>query len=410
MNELEQRVIKAFREKYGINPSIAAAAPGRVNLIGEHTDYTGGFVLPVAIDREIVIAVVEDGGDTVGGYSIDFGEEASCMTGSYDPNHPSVWFRYIMGVLSELEKTGSAVKGFRFAVGGNVPIGSSLSSSAALEMSVLTAMEGLMGCRMKDVDAALLCQRAENKFVGMNCGIMDQYISRTGRRDHAILIDCTDLSNRAVPLNTPGYSWLVIDSKKRRGLVDSEYNRRRSECEEGLRCAQLVLSGRAIQGIRDITVSDLDILSSSCEETIFRRVKHIVTENDRVLQTVRALEAGDIDAIGNHLYASHKSLRDDFEVSCGELDMIVGILSGIDGVAGARLTGAGFGGCVIALVQDESIAAVRSALEEQYNPASLPDGTRADIWPVRVSDGARLIVGGSLKKDTIVKYSRDTGS
>ena len=395
MNEPFQRVIKTFNDNYGVDPSIVAAAPGRVNLIGEHTDYTGGFVLPVAIDREIVIAVGEGGGERVSGYSIDFGEEASCTTGSYDPGHPSVWFRYIMGVLQELEKTGSTIKGFRFAVGGNVPIGSGLSSSAALEMAVLTALEGLMGFRMDDVDAALLCQRAENTFVGINCGIMDQYISRSGKRDHAILIDCTDLSNRAVPLNTPDFSWLVIDSKKRRGLVDSEYNRRRSECEEGLRCAQSALSGKKIVGIRDITVSDLDTLSDLCDNTIFRRVKHIVTENDRVLLTVRALEDGDIDAIGNNLYASHESLRDDFEVSCKELDTIVDILSGMVGVAGARLTGGGFGGCVIALVNDERIAAVRSALGERYKPAGLPEGTSADIWPVRISDGARIVDRGA---------------
>ncbi|MFC1573957.1 galactokinase [Candidatus Latescibacterota bacterium] len=391
MNSLITKVVDTFNTKWQEKPRIVAAAPGRVNLIGEHTDYTGGFVLPAAIDREIVFAAHECADSVIRGYSIDFDEEASCEIGSYDPGHPSGWFRYVMGVLSELEKTGRTLRGFRFVFGGNVPIGSGLSSSAALELAVLTACEGLMNFRMKDVEAALLCQRAENNFVGMNCGIMDQYISKTGKANHAILIDCTDLSSRAVTLNIPSHTWLVIDSNKRRGLVDSEYNRRRSECEEGLKCAQTVFKGKDIKGLRDITVDDLDMLKASCDDTIFRRVKHIVTENDRVLQTEQALESGDRKAVGTYLYASHESLRDDFEVSCSELDMLVDILSTVDGVSGARLTGAGFGGCVIALVANDSIGAVEAAIEEKYHPESLPKGTKADIWPVKISDGARIV-------------------
>jgi len=391
MNTLQQNVVSAFRVRWASEPAVIATAPGRVNLIGEHTDYTGGFVLPVAINREIIIAAAKTDGNSVTGYSLDFNDEASCTAGIYDPDHPSGWFRYVMGVLSELEKTVYAVSGIRFAVGGDVPIGSGLSSSAAIEMAVLTAIEGLIGFHMDDVEAALLCQRAENDFVGMNCGIMDQYISRTGKRDHAILIDCTDLSNQSVTINIPGYSWLVIDSMKRRGLVDSEYNRRRTECEEGLKTAQSVFPERDIKGLRDITVDDLSKLKNSCDETVFNRVKHIVTENDRVLRMVEALKSGDSYAVGIHLYGSHTSLRDDFEVSCYELDMLVDILSGIEGVSGARLTGAGFGGCVIAFVRDDSIQIVEQAIKNHYHPGSLPTGTQAEIWPIKVSDGARLI-------------------
>ena len=391
MNALITNVVEIFTEKWQEKPHIVSAAPGRVNLIGEHTDYTGGFVLPAAIDREIVMAVRACDEPVIRGYSIDYDEEASCEIGAYDTGHPSGWFRYVMGVLSELEKTGRALRGFRFVFGGNVPIGSGLSSSAALELAVLTAYEGLMDFRMENVEAALLCQRAENNFVGMNCGIMDQYISRSGKANHAILIDCTDLSSRAVTLNIPSHTWLVIDSKKRRGLVDSEYNRRRSECEEGLKCAQNVFKGRDIKGLRDIAVDDLDTLKASCDDTIFRRIKHIVTENDRVLLTEKVLESGDRDAAGKHLYASHASLRDDFEVSCSELDMLVDILSHVDGVSGARLTGAGFGGCVIALVADDSIDAIGATIDAKYRPESLPEGTKAEIWPVKISDGARIV-------------------
>jgi len=391
VNKLGKNVIGTFKERWVSGPEIVASAPGRVNLIGEHTDYTGGLVLPVAIDREIIIAVEKTTENSIVGYSLDFNEEAVCKPGHYDPGHSSGWFRYVMGVLLELKKIGHIAGGFRFTVGGNVPIGSGLSSSAALEMAVLTAMEGLLGFTLSDVDAALLCQRAENDFVGINCGIMDQYISKTGKKDHAILIDCRDLSNRAVTINIPGYSWLVIDSMKRRGLVDSEYNRRRAECEEGLKSTQFAFPERDIGSLRDITVDDLGKIEKSCDTTVFRRVKHVVTENDRVVQTVDALKSGDCDALGNNLYASHVSLRDDFEVSCEELDELVDILAEVDGVSGARMTGGGFGGCVIAFVRNDSIQAVEQAIENAYHPVNLPEGTKAEIWPIKVSDGARII-------------------
>ena len=391
MKELEKKVFDSFKEKFSTEPDVIASAPGRVNLIGEHTDYTGGFVLPVAIDREVVFAVGKVSENTITGYSIDFNEDISIHVGKYDPKHPYLWLRYIMGVLFELERLDMSFEGFNFTVGGNVPIGSGLSSSAAIEMAVCKAMECLLEFKMDDMEAALLCQRAENNFVGMNCGIMDQYISRIGKKDHAILIDCTDLSTKAIKINTPGYSWLVIDSKKRRGLVGSEYNRRRIECKEGVKCSQSFFTERNINSLRDITINDLNGLKNSCDETVFRRVKHVVTENDRVLKTIKALEAVDIELVGKNLYASHASLRDDFEVSCEELDMLVEILSEVNGVSGARLTGAGFGGCVIAFLRDDSIETVEKMITEKYHPKSLSESENAEIWSIKISDGARYI-------------------
>ncbi len=392
MKELVKKVVDSFKEKYSKEPDIIASAPGRVNLIGEHTDYTGGFVLPVAIDREIVFAAGKTQGNKINGFSIDFNEEASIKTGKYDRKHQYSWLRYVMGVLSELERTGREIEDFNFTVGGNIPIGSGLSSSAALEMAVCKTIEGLLEFQMDDMEAALLCQRAENNFVGMNCGIMDQYIARIGKEDHAVKIDCTDLSTQFIKINTPGYSWIVIDSKKRRGLVDSEYNRRRMECEEGVQSSQSTFPERTIDGLRDISIDDLFVLEHSCDATVFRRVKHVVTENERVLKTVEALQDADIDRVGKNLYASHASLRDDFEVSCEELDILIEILSEVDGVSGARLTGAGFGGCVIALLRDNSIKAVETAIAEKYHPASLRVSESAEIWPVKISDGAKIIL------------------
>ncbi len=248
------------------------------------------------------------------------------------------WANYCKGIASLLLQAGVALLGLDMVIACDIPSGGGLSSSAAIEVGY--ALTFLAGCRQGDsmdrVELALLCRQAEHTFAGTPCGIMDQYISRIGRENHAVKIDCTDLSTQAIPINTPGYSWLLIDSNKRRGLVDSEYNRRRKECEEGLKYAQSAFTERNINGLRDISVDDLNVLNKSCDETVFSRVKHIVTENDRVLKTVQALETGDIDAVGKNLYASHVSLRDDFEVSCEELDMLVKILSEVDGTTGTN--------------------------------------------------------------------------
>jgi galactokinase len=293
-----------------------------------------------------------------------------------------------MGVLAELKRIRS-LSGFRFTVGGNVPIGSGLSSSAALEMATCTAMEGLFGFTLEDKEAALLTQRAENVFVGVNCGIMDQFISRTGKAGHAVKIDCTDLSIQRIAINLPGYSWIIIDSRKRRGLVDSEYNNRRKECEEGTARARELFPKRNIMNLRDLSVDDLPALKKVCSKTVFQRVRHAVTENERVRQTIAAFGRKDAEAVGRNLYASHASLRDDFQVSCEELDLLVNILSGSAGVAGARLTGAGFGGCVIALVKSSEQKEIVADVIKQYHPKSLKAGDAPVVWPVEIMDGAK---------------------
>ena len=381
MIELAKRVSDAFRKTWSANPDFVSIAPGRVNLIGEHTDYSGGFVLPIAIDRHIVVAAKRTGNAKILGHSLDFNTTAECPVGDYDPVHPVEWFRYVAGVLCEMERAGYPVPGFCFSVGGDIPIGAGLASSAALEMAVLTMLEGLLGIRLDDREAALLCQRAENDFVGMNCGIMDQFISRKARRDHALLIDCTDLSSEVVNASLPGYSWLVIDSGKRRGLVDSEYNRRRSECEQALAAARALFPDREIRNLRDVSKDALPELKQVCNNRVYRRLRHVITENERVLQAVDALRRQDAGEVGRLLYQSHESLRDDFEVSCRELDDIVEVLSQTAGVAGARLTGAGFGGSVVALVSTDAVREIAKAIE----------GDGVKVFPITIDDGARLL-------------------
>ena len=391
MIELATLVSDSFRKTWSTTPEVVSIAPGRVNLIGEHTDYSGGFVLPVAIDRHIVVATKRTNGSEVTGHSVDFETGAECPVGCYDPEYPVEWFRYAVGVLSELERAGYSVPGFCFSVGGDIPIGAGLASSAALEMAILTAIEGLLGFSMDDREAALLCQRAENNFVGMNCGIMDQFISRKGQRDHALLIDCADLSAEPVDANLPGYSWLVIDSGKRRGLLDSAYNRRRSECERAFGEARTLFPGREIRNLRDISRDALPELKRVCDDNVYRRLRHVITENERVLKVVDALRRQDADTVGRLLYQSHESLRDDFEVSCEELDGIVETLSQTAGVTGARLTGAGFGGSVVALVRIDAVPAIVSAVEKRDSTNATVEETGVRAFPIKIDDGARLL-------------------
>ncbi len=388
MTELAKKVIRSYREMYGSSPEFTATAPGRVNLIGEHTDYTGGFVLPAAINREVVIAAGKTHDRIISGYSLDFDSEASAVAGHYDPEHPMGWFRYVLGVLKELDHSGYTTGGFQFTLGGDVPVGSGLSSSAALETAVLTVMEGMLSFRMDDTEAALLCQRAENRFVGVNCGIMDQLISRAGSKSRALFVDCATLRFQRVPAEIDGTVWIVVDSGRSRGLVDSEYNRRRAECEEAVRFASESFPERQISGLRDLFPEDFTILEKTCPPNVFRRLRHVVSENDRVIRTVEALGNGRPDLAGGLLTASHASLRDDFEVSCAELDLLVSILSSIPGVYGARLTGAGFGGCVLSLAERSALPAIEKAIAEQYNPVDLDRS--AAVWPVEISEGARL--------------------
>jgi galactokinase len=382
------QILESFRETFGGEPDLVASAPGRVNLIGEHVDYMGGLVMPVAIDRQILFAIRRVAGDEISGHSLDFGESVRFRVGAFDPQHPNKWLRYVLGVLRELEQLGIKPGAFQFCVAGNVPQGAGLSSSAALEVATARALLDLLHHPLPGKEVALLGQRAENNFVGMKCGIMDQYISALGIAGHALKIDCANLEYQAVPAAVPGHTWLVIDSGKKRGLVDSEYNQRRSQCEAGLQLLQAKLpKTRQPHGLRALSPEELKEASVGMDAVIVRRLRHIVGENARVERACAALGAGDLAALGASLNASHDSLRDDFQVSCAELDALVDILRRVPGTVGARLTGAGFGGCVIALVRDNALASAVAAVKADYSSG-------ISAWPVRPSDGAKTIFRG----------------
>jgi galactokinase len=364
-----------------------------VNLIGEHTDYNDGYVLPVAIDRSVLVAAAPREDRQVVIHALDFGESVEFSLDDIEYDAAQTWSNYQRGVAYFLEERGTKLPGLNAVVVGDVPIGSGLSSSAAVEVSIAYTWQVLAGFGLGRVELALLCQRAENEFVGMNCGIMDQFVSALGQRDHALLIDCRSLECQPVPLpplappnvggGMGGAAVVVADTLKRRGLVDSEYNTRRRECEEGVRILQRYLP--EVQALRDVSVAQFEAQSSKLKaQNVRRRCRHVIYENERVVRGVAALRAGDLAVFGQLMNESHASLRDDYEVSCPELDILVEAAWKVDGVYGSRMTGAGFGGCTVSLVVEEAIDDFRSQVAAAYEEAT---GIVPQIYVCRAEDG-----------------------
>lgn len=335
MREIEQRAVQAYRNQFLEEPALVVSAPGRVNLIGEHTDYNGGFVLPCAINRRVAMAI---GYGDAQLYSADFRERRTLLR-----KREGSWADYPSGVVSVMKERGYVIPPFRGAFAGDVPLGSGLSSSAAIEAATALALDELLHFRIAKKDLAVLCQRAENTFVGVNSGIMDQYASLLCQAGTALLIDCRSLEAEPVPLDLErvGLTLLVCDTRVSRELGATGYNERRQACE---RAAHTL----GVRELRDAHLQDLEKLSG--EER--KRARHVITENARVLEAVQALQRQDFGAFGRLMYASHRSLRDNYEVSTPELDAFVEIAVQSSAL-GARLTGAGFGGCALALIRSE---------------------------------------------------------
>ncbi len=349
-----------FTKIFGTPPERIVRAPGRVNLIGEHTDYNDGFVLPMAIDREIRIAARQRNDRRVRMVALDFGGKRAefSLDSAIARDDANRWGNYIRGVAWAMQQRGWKLPGLDLAIRGNVPVGSGLSSSAALEVAAAMAFTIVERLEIERVEIARLCQQAENDFVGMRSGIMDQFISALASEGHALLIDCRDLSYRSVPLPC-GASIVVCDTMKRRGLVGSEYNTRRAECEQA---AQLL----GVRALRDATLEQFTRLENEIPPRVAKRARHITTENARVLQAVAAAEKNDLVAFGKLMNESHESLRKDYEVSCAELDTMVEIAREQRGCLGARLTGAGFGGCTVNLVRDNAVDAFVANVAREY--------------------------------------------
>lgn len=335
-----------FERRFGRAP-LMFRAPGRVNLIGEHTDYNDGFVLPAALDLATYVAVAPRADRVIRVHSVNLNAD---FTADLDqPQHPvHGWSDYVVGVALELEKSGHRLKGADMMVMSVLAMGSGLSASAALEASVGYALLSVAGAQIDRLDLAKICQRAENEFVGMRCGIMDQFISCHGVEGCALLLDCRSLEARAVPID-PRARILVCNTMVHHQLAGSEYNSRRRDCETAVALLSQTIDG--VRALRDVSLPELETHGARLPETILKRARHVVTENKRVLDAVAALEAGDFVETGRLMNASHESLRDDYNVSCPELDLMVELSRTAPGVYGARMTGGGFGGCTVSLVE-----------------------------------------------------------
>jgi galactokinase len=371
----------AVAEGYHARVGSIVRAPGRVNLIGEHTDYNDGYVLPVAIDLEVRISLAASGGHSVRLRRSDTDEQAVIDLARLPPPGDS-WHDYVSGTAWAMSAAGLPVTGFDGVVTSTVPIGAGLSSSAALELAAAWALSGNAGPAVTPMELARLAQHAENEHVGVRCGLMDQFASACGVADHALLLDCRSREWRAVPL-PDDVALVVTHTGVPRALGASAYNERRADCEEVVAIISRELA--PVESLRDV---DADLLAAArphLTERAHARAEHVIGENQRVLAFVDALEAGDIDALGPLLAESHASLRDRYEVSCTELDALVDIATSVDGVVGSRMTGAGFGGCTVTLVRPDAITLLRAHIEREY---PMRTGRHARMWTVNSVDGA----------------------
>ena len=360
----------------------AFQAPGRVNLIGEHTDYTGGLVMPAAIDFNTVAVVGPAAGGRSVIHSVDFKKEFEFDASALPEPPKHDWTDYPAGVLWSLRQSGVVAPQFAMTLQGDVPLGAGLSSSASIEVAVAFAALALAGKSMSLTDVALACKKAENGFVGAQSGIMDQYIACCGVKGHALVIDTRDLSSRAVPL--PANARLVIcNSMVKHSHASGEYNKRRAEVDEGSHA--LRAANPKIHELRDATLADLEKARGSMSENAFRRCRHIITENARVEEAAEALAAGDMRRMGQLMYEAHASYRDDFAASCPEADLLVELAAAQPGIIGARLTGGGFGGCTVNLVESAYAEGFRKGIHAAYLERA---GIDADIYLCQAAGGA----------------------
>lgn len=352
-----------FQQYYGREPRLFRA-PGRVNLMGEHTDYNGGFVLPMAINREVGVGVAARDDRKIRAHSVNLGE-----TGEFDLNfererEKGFWLNFVEGVARILERKGFRLFGADLLIWSDVPTGAGLSSSAALEMAVGLALSEISGYMIDRTTLALIGQQTEHEFVGAKVGIMDQFVSANARAGHALLLDCRSLDFENVPLDASETAIVICDTNIKHDLATSEYNTRRAECEKGVVILKEFLPG--IAQLRDVSVEEFEKYADKLPEVIHRRCRHVITENERTLRAAEALKQNDLEEFGRLMWLSHASLRDDYEVSSEELDLLVEIASDCAGVSGARMTGGGFGGSTVNLIRRETLEQTIEKISNEY--------------------------------------------
>ncbi|MCC5907235.1 MAG: galactokinase [Balneolaceae bacterium] len=390
MKKRSENILKLFKKHFSGEP-VLVRSPGRINLIGEHTDYNDGFVLPAAIDKNILFAMAPNGIDKIRLVSADMDQAYETGIADHYQKADLGWANYILGVVDQVQKKGKPVRGFDCVFGGNIPIGAGLSSSAALEGGVLFGLNELFRLALSPLEIALMAQAAENQFVGVQCGIMDQFASIHGKEGHALKLDCRTLDFSLFPVKTDIVDILLCDTKVHRELATSEYNVRRSQCEEGVKALQKHEPG--IQKLRDVSHKLLESHKHEIAEIVYRRCRFVVNENQRVLDACDDLESGNINSFGRRMYESHYGLRDEYEVSCRELDLLVEITENLDPVLGARMMGGGFGGCTINLVKKGNMKEVKETIAGIYSTNLNSD---VEFYEVNISEGTGLADSGDL--------------
>jgi len=380
-----QKIKTVFFDRFAEQPVIFRS-PGRINILGEHTDYNEGFVLPAAIDKNIYVGISKRADDEIHLFACDFNESFNTGTGNIKPVAVQ-WPNYILGVVDQLQKQGLQIHGFNLVIDGDIPIGAGLSSSAAVECAVIFALNNMFNLGLSRMQMVPLAQKAEHVFAGVNCGIMDQFASMFGKKDHAIKLDCRSLHYEYVPVKPDGYAFVLFNSNVKHNLASSEYNTRRKQCEEGV--AIIAQNNPAIKSLRDVNMNMLTDHVAPVDPLIFKRCKYVVQENERLHAACDFLKQGNIKALGEKMYQTHHGLQYDYEVSCPELDFLVGYVKNIPEVAGARMIGGGFGGCTLNLVKEESIEKLVSAISEAYSKTmNIPLST----YYVHVENGTSGIV------------------
>jgi galactokinase len=357
-------------------PSILVrSAPGRVNLIGEHTDYNDGYVLPVPLRARVYSAGRLNGSKTINIYAADYKEKSSYNLREilYDQKHS--WMNYPKGVTKILIDQGNAISGCDILLKGDVPRGAGLSSSAAVEIATARLLKDLNGLHIDPIDLAYIGKKAENEFVGVQCGVMDQFVASLGREDNALFIDCRTNDYENIPLN-PDHAMVIVNTMIKRELTTSAYNERRRQCEEGVR--RLKRSAPHIQALRDVSTNQLGHLDR-LPEPIRNRCRHVITENKRVLESIKALKNGDMHHLGTLMNQSHDSLRDDYQVSCHELDTLVETARNTPGILGSRMTGAGFGGCTVNLIEKDKVPSFIETITKRYKSVT---GIQAETYTI----------------------------
>ena len=380
---LPDLIAQTFEEKFQSKP-IIVRSPGRINLIGEHTDYNEGFVLPAAIDKSIYLGFAKNNRRTCRVYSLDFEEEQSFSLDNLKP--AKGWVNFVMGVANAIQKSGKKLEGFDCVFGGDIPIGAGLSSSAALENGVGFGLNQLFDLQLERLELLKFSQQAEHEFVGVKFGIMDMFAYKMGQKDQVIRLDCRSLAHSYFPLELGDYQLILCNTKVAHSLAESAYNQRREECREGVNLVKKQFP--EVNSLRDINLEMLDKAKGDMSAVVYKRCAYVIQENERLIETCVALDKQDLKAVGQFLYGSHDGLSIDYEVSCPELDFLVDYTRELPYVLGARMMGGGFGGCTLNLIKktdkNEFIAAISAAYADKFN-------RQMESYEVNVADGTGLM-------------------